>query len=179
VQVPTAGLVDQIYLGQRAQLITSGPLTTFPELAGTPPGAGTTGAPDTSPPRFGGTSHVSIVDRFGNALSQTITVESPFGTNWMVDGFILNNELTDFNFYPGPAIAPAANAVAGGKRPRSSMTPTIIFDRAGQPAFVTGSPGGSSIIGTTTQSVVALIDFGLDPSRRPNRRTSRTTTAGL
>jgi gamma-glutamyltranspeptidase/glutathione hydrolase len=169
VPQPTAGLIDPTYLAQRSQLITSGPLTQFPEPAGTPPAVGATGSPDASPPNFGGTSHVSIVDRFGNVLAQTITVESPFGNNRVVDGFILNNELTDFSFDPGPANAPIANRVQGGKRPRSSMSPTIIFTPQGKPAFVTGSPGGASIIGTTTQSILALVDFGYDPQQAANQ----------
>lgn len=169
VTVPTAGLLDPAYLASRAALITLGPLAPGLAPAGTPPAVGATGTPDVSPPRFGGTSHVSIVDRFGNVVSQTITVESPFGNNRLVDGFILNNELTDFSFDPGPAAAPVANRVQGGKRPRSSMTPTIVFTPNGRPAFVAGSPGGASIIGTTTQAVVAMIDFGLDPQQAANQ----------
>jgi gamma-glutamyltranspeptidase/glutathione hydrolase len=169
VTVPTAGLLDPTYLASRAALITLGPLASLVAPAGTPPSVGAAGTPDVSPPRFGGTSQVSIVDRFGNVVSQTITVESPFGNNRLVDGFILNNELTDFSFDPGPAAAPIANRVQGGKRPRSSMSPTIVFTQDGHPAFVAGSPGGSSIIGTTTQAVVAMIDFGLDPQQAANQ----------
>lgn len=170
VPVPVAGLVDPDYLASRAALMTpTGVIDNHPVAAGVPPGANTGQTQDPSPPRFGGTSHVSIIDRFGNVVSQTITVESPFGNNRMVDGFILNNELTDFSFDPGPASAPIANRVQGSKRPRSSMTPTIIFTPIGVPAFVTGSPGGSSIIGTVAQSVVALVDFGLDPQQAANQ----------
>ena len=169
VTVPTAGLIDPAYLASRAALLTSGPIAPGLAPAGTPPAVGATGSPDASPPRFGGTSHVSIIDRFGNVVSQTITVESPFGNNRLVDGFILNNELTDFSFDPGPAGAPIANRVQGGKRPRSSMSPTIVFTPDGTPAFVAGSPGGASIIGTTTQAVVAMIDFGLDPQQAANQ----------
>ncbi len=165
VDVPTAGLIDPGYLASRAALLTTGPLASATAAAGVPPAVGATGSPDASPPRFGGTSHVSIIDRFGNVVSQTVTVESPFGNNRMVDGFILNNELTDFSFDPGPASAPVANRVQGGKRPRSAMTPTIVFTPDGKPAFVAGSPGGASIIGTTTQALVAMIDFGLDPQQ--------------
>jgi gamma-glutamyltranspeptidase/glutathione hydrolase len=169
VKVPTTGLIDPTYLAARSALITDGAVAPTPVTAGTPPAAGITGSPDPSPPNFGGTSHVSIVDRFGNVLSQTITVESPFGNNRMVDGFILNNELTDFSFAPGPDSAPIANRVEGGKRPRSSMSPTIVFMPEGEPVFATGSPGGASIIGTTTQSLLALIDFGLDPQQAANQ----------
>ncbi len=169
VIVPTAGLIDPAYVGTRASLLTSGPIAPGLAAAGLPPAVGATGSPDASPPRFGGTSHVSIIDRFGNVVSQTITVESPFGNNRLVDGFILNNELTDFSFDPGPDSAPIANRVQGGKRPRSSMSPTIVFTRDGKPALVAGSPGGASIIGTTTQAVVAMVDFGLDPQQAVNQ----------
>ncbi len=169
VAVPTAGLVDPGYVDARAALLTAGPLAPGLAAAGRPPSVGAAGTADATPPRFGGTSHVSIVDRFGNVVSQTITVESAFGNNRMVDGFILNNELTDFSADPGPDAAPVANRVEGGKRPRSAMSPTIVFTRDGRPAFVAGSPGGASIIGTTTQAVVAMIDFGLDPQQAANQ----------
>ncbi len=185
VTVPTAGLIDPAYLASRAALLTTGPLAPGLATAGAPPAVGATGTADPSPPRFGGTSHVSIVDRFGNVVSQTITVESPFGNNRLVDGFILNNELTDFSFDPGPDGAPIANRVQGGKRPRSSMTPTIVFTPDGKLAFVAGSPGGASIIGTTTQAVVAMVDFGLDPQQAAsqahfqNNNTGTTTLESL
>jgi len=167
--VPTAGLIDPAYIGARAALLTTGALPPGLATAGLPPSVGAAGTTDASPPRFGGTSHVSVVDRFGNVVSQTITVESPFGNNRMVDGFILNNELTDFSADPGPDDAPVANRVAGGKRPRSAMSPTIVFTRDGKPAFVAGTPGGASIIGTTTQAVMAMVDFGLDPQQAANQ----------
>ncbi len=169
VPVPTAGLIDPGYLDTRAALLTTGPLAPGLATAGTPPSVGAAGTADVSPPRFGGTSHSSVIDRFGNMVSQTITVESAFGNNRLVDGFVLNNELTDFSFDPGPDSAPVANRVQGGKRPRSSMAPTIVFTADGKPAFVAGSPGGASIIGTTTQSVVAMVDFGLDPQQAANQ----------
>ena len=169
VTVPVAGLIDPAYIASRAALLTTGPVPPSPVAAGTPPAVGATGSPDASPPRFGGTSHVSIIDRFGNVVSQTITVESAFGNNRMVNGYVLNNELTDFSFDPGPVGALVANRVQGGKRPRSSMSPTIVFTADGRPAFVAGSPGGASIIGTTTQSLVAMIDFGLDPQQAANQ----------
>jgi len=169
VTVPTAGLIDPVYIATRAALLTTGPVAPGLATAGTPPAVGPGGTVDPSPPRFGGTSHASITDRFGNVVSQTITVESPFGNNRLVDGFVLNNELTDFSFDPGPDGAPIANRVQGGKRPRSAMTPTIVFTPDGKPAFVAGSPGGASIIGTTTQALVAMIDFGLDPQQAANQ----------
>lgn len=167
--VPTAGLIDPAYVATRSALVGLGPLAPGLAPAGTPPGANTGFTTDVSPPTFGGTSHVSIVDRFGNVVAMTTTVESGFGNNRLVNGFLLNNELTDFSFDPGPPGAPVANRVEGGKRPRSSMTPTIVFTRDGRPAFVAGSPGGASIIGTTTQALVAMIDHGLDPQQAANQ----------
>jgi len=185
VAVPTAGLIDPAYIATRAALLTTAAIAPGLATAGLPPSVGAGGTADASPPRFGGTSHVSIVDRFGNVASQTITVESSFGNNRMVDGFVLNNELTDFSADPGPDSAPVANRVQGGKRPRSSMSPTIVFTRDGRPAFVAGSPGGASIIGTTTQAVMAMVDFGLDPQQAANQahfqnnNTSNTTLESL
>ncbi len=185
VAVPTAGLIDPAYIASRAALLTTGPLAPGLATAGTPPAVGAGGTADASQQRFGGTSHISIVDRFGNVVSTTVTVESGFGNNRLVDGFVLNNELTDFSFDPGPEGAPVANRVEGGKRPRSSMTPTIVFTREGRPAFVAGSPGGASIIGTTTQAVVAMVDFGLDPQEAANQahfqnnNTAQTTLESL
>ena len=185
VPVPTAGLIDPAYLDSRAALLTTGPLAPGLATPGTPSSVGAAGTADVSPPRFGGTSHSSVIDRFGNVVSQTITVESAFGNNRLVDGFVLNNELTDFSFDPGPDSAPVANRVQGGKRPRSAMTPTIVFTADGKPAFVAGSPGGASIIGTTTQSVVAMLDFGLDPQQAANQahfqnnNTTQTTLESL
>lgn len=167
VPVPIAGLVDPDYIKSRAALIVDGKAPAA--VPGKPPGAGSSQTMDVSPPIFGGTSHVSIVDRFGNVVSATITVESPFGNNRMVDGFIMNNELTDFSFSPGPVSAPVANRVQGGKRPRSSMTPTIVFTKAGAPAFVAGTPGGSTIIAVTAQTVMAMAQFGLDPQQAANQ----------
>jgi gamma-glutamyltranspeptidase/glutathione hydrolase len=185
VAVPTAGLIDPAYIASRAALLTTGPLAPGLATAGTPPAVGAGGTADASQQRFGSTSHISIVDRFGNVVSTTVTVESGFGNNRLVDGFVLNNELTDFSFDPGPEGAPVANRVEGGKRPRSSMTPTIVFTREGRPAFVAGSPGGASIIGTTTQAVVAMVDFGLDPQEAANQahfqnnNTAQTTLESL
>ena len=116
-----------------------------------------------------GTSHVSIVDRYGNALSMTTTMESSFGNGVMVRGFLLNNELTDFSFdFEDADGVPIANRVQPNKRPRSSMSPTIVFDGDGKVELVTGSPGGSRIIGYTAQSIMNILDFGLDPQEAIN-----------
>ena len=167
VTVPVEGMLDKDYLASRAALITDMDMGTA--SPGTPPGAF-----DPTAPQFGstdnGTSHVSIVDRYGNALSMTTTIESSFGNGVMVPGwgFLLNNELTDFSFAAESNGVPIANRVQSGKRPRSSMSPTIVFDGDGEVFLVTGSPGGSAIIGYTAQSIVNVIDFGLDPQEAVN-----------
>ena len=166
VPVPVAGLLDDAYLKSRADLI--GPMDMGRASPGDPPGAFGTGAPDRTI-KSSGTSHVSIVDRDGNALSMTTTIESSFGNGVMVRGFLLNNELTDFSFSPTDSDGnPIANRVEAGKRPRSSMSPSIVFDEGGKVEILTGSPGGSRIIGYTAQSIVNMIDFGLDPQEAIN-----------
>ncbi|MEL6753658.1 MAG: gamma-glutamyltransferase, partial [Pseudomonadota bacterium] len=108
-----------------------------------------------------GTTHISIIDLDGNVVSMTATVESAFGNGVMVDGFLLNNELTDFAREPEINGIPVANAPAGGKRPRSSMSPTIVFDEFGDVVMVTGSPGGNSIIAYVSKTLVGVLDWGL------------------
>jgi len=113
---------------------------------------------------FPSTSHVAIVDRDGNAVSMTTTIEDGFGSRLMTEGgFLLNNELTDFSFAPTEAGKAVANRVEGGKRPRSSMSPTIVYDRAGRVAIVAGSPGGSAIINYVVKTLLGIIDWKLDP----------------
>ncbi|WP_084531869.1 gamma-glutamyltransferase [Nocardia miyunensis] len=118
-----------------------------------------------------GTSHISVVDRYGNAATMTTTVESAFGSFHIVDGFVLNNQLTDFSASPTAADGtPVANRVQPGKRPRSSMSPTLVFDRApdgsrGQLSYVTGSPGGGMIPQFVVKTLVGLLDWGLDPQQ--------------
>jgi gamma-glutamyltranspeptidase/glutathione hydrolase len=110
-----------------------------------------------------GTSHISIVDAEGNAVAMTTTIESGFGSGLWAEGFLLNNEMTDFSFRPTDRDRrPIANAVAPGKRPRSSMAPTLILDASGNLAAVLGSPGGSRIIWYVLKTVVALSDWRLD-----------------
>ena len=135
--------------------------------AGTPPGDFDPTMPDPTT-KNSGTSHVSIVDKWGNALSMTTTIESFFGNGVMVNGFLLNNELTDFSFSPTRDGIAVANRVQANKRPRSSMSPTIVFDADGRVEIVTGSPGGSRIIAYTAQSIMNRIDFGLDPQEAIN-----------
>ena len=170
VTVPVEGMLDKEYLAERAGLIGFDDMGTAEP--GTPPGDFDPSAPDATA-KTSGTSHISIVDRYGNALSMTTTIESSFGNGVMVHGFLLNNELTDFSFRfetvnnEGETV-PIANRVQPEKRPRSSMSPTIVFDADGEVELVTGSPGGSRIIGYTAQSVVNHIDFQLDPQESIN-----------
>lgn len=126
--------------------------------AGSPPGAPEkkSQADDATRP---GTSHLVIVDKQGNAVSMTTSIEGGFGAHQMVRGFLLNNQLTDFSFRPEKDGAPVANAAAPGKRPRSSMSPTLIFSPDGGLFAAIGSPGGSRIIGYVTKTVVALVDW--------------------
>lgn len=117
-----------------------------------------------------GTSHISIVDSFGNAAAMTTTIESAFGSFHLVGGFPLNNQLTDFAADPAPDGLPLANRVQPGKRPRSSMAPTLIFDRGAGGArgglhAVLGSPGGSVIIQYVVKAIVSILDWGLDPQQ--------------
>jgi gamma-glutamyltranspeptidase/glutathione hydrolase len=107
-----------------------------------------------------GTSHMSIVDYDGNAVSFTATVESAFGSSRWTNGFVLNNQLTDFTRPPTLSGKPVANAPGPLKRPRSSMSPTIVFDRNGDVFMVTGSPGGNSIVGYVAKTLVAVLDWG-------------------
>jgi gamma-glutamyltranspeptidase/glutathione hydrolase len=162
VKVPTEGLLDPAYLDERAKLI--GP------VAGDPPGPGhPRGAPDVGPDHTvepGGTSHFVVVDAAGNVASMTTTVESVFGNGRMTHGFVLNNQLTDFSFQPRrPDGAPAANAVAPGKRPRSAMAPVIVFDRKGRFVLALGSPGGPSIIAYNLKALIAILDWKMTPQQ--------------
>ncbi|MCT2400942.1 gamma-glutamyltransferase [Novosphingobium sp. HK4-1] len=159
VQVPVEGLLDPAYLKKRAELIgeKAGPVT-----FGMPEGAPAFGPDATAEP--GGTSHFVIVDAQGNVVSMTTTVESIFGSGRMVDGFFLNNQLTDFSFSPNDSDgAPAANAPAPGKRPRSSMAPAIVLTPDGRFVAAAGSPGGSSIQAYNLKVLVALLDWKMSP----------------
>ena len=107
-----------------------------------------------------GTTHLSIIDMDGNVVSMTATIEAAFGSSRMVNGFLLNNELTDFARNPVKGALPVANAAAAGKRPRSSMSPTIVFDKDGKAVLVTGSPGGNSIVAFTAKTLVGVLEWG-------------------
>lgn len=167
VPVPTAELVAAAYLDERARLID---VARAPGsvAAGVPAGQelhdrwGRAGSDDA------GTTHISIVDAWGNAVSMTATVESAFGSQRMVGGFFLNNQLTDFAFEPTLNGLPVANAAAPGKAPRSSMAPMIVTDRNGELVLVIGSPGGSSIIGYVARTTIGILDWGLTPEAAIN-----------
>jgi gamma-glutamyltranspeptidase/glutathione hydrolase len=156
VNVPATGLIDPAYARQRAALI--GPVAGPPPAAGVPAGATVSANDNTLEPT--GTSHLIVRDAEGNVVCMTTTVESLFGTGRMVDGFFLNNQLTDFSFSPTDEQGrPVANAVAAGKRPRSSMTPAILLTPDGKFAGAFGSAGGNAIIAYVAKNMVASIDW--------------------
>ena len=166
VPVPVKGLVDPTYLASRAALI--GDRSMGVAKPGTPPGIKVAYAPDRSPLRIS-TSQVVAVDDQGGAVSMTTTIESAFGSHVMVQGFLLNNEMTDFSFIPEENGQKVANRVEPGKRPRSSMAPTLIFDRqSGEFLATLGSPGGSQIIEYVAKSTLGLRDWNLDPQAAIN-----------
>lgn len=161
VTVPD-GLLDAGYIAQRRALIDPLHAVDKPR-AGEPPGLGRQSFGNDATIERAGTSHISVIDDSGNAVAMTTTIEGGFGSHNWAAGFLLNNELTDFSFVPVDAEGrPAANAVAAGKRPRSSMAPTIVFDGQGRVVAVLGSPGGSRIILFVVKTLIALIDWGMD-----------------
>ncbi len=159
VDVPVAGLLAPDYVRSRAALIgaTAGP----PPAAGQPAGSAAIRRGDDATVEAEGTSHFVIIDFQGNVVSMTTTVESVFGSGRVVGGFILNNEMTDFSFSPSDSNGPIANAVAAGKRPRSSMAPTIVLDRAGRVRGAFGSPGGSSILVYNAKTAIGALTWKL------------------
>jgi len=163
VPVPVRGLIDPAYLARRAELLRRA--SALPEVApGKPDFDHALNRADGDTIEFPSTSHISIVDRYGNALSMTTTIENGFGSRLMVRGFLLNNELTDFSFRSQRDGVPVANRVEPGKRPRSSMAPTIVLEH-GRPVLVLGSPGGSRIIGYVAKTIIAWTDWGMDVQR--------------
>ncbi len=158
VSVPIAGLIDPDYLKKRSALIALGrSLNDY--RPGTPPGAEARTA--AAPQPESGTSHFVAIDRDGDIAAWTSTIESFFGSQLIADGVILNNELTDFSFTPEKNGAPVANRVEPGKRPLSSMSPTIVYDGNGTPVFTVGAAGGRTIIMQVTKAVIAHFDWGL------------------
>ncbi|WP_334189275.1 gamma-glutamyltransferase [Noviherbaspirillum sp.] len=153
-------LLDKRYLAERAGLITDKSMGQA--KYGIPPGVNVAWGLDNSP-ELPSTSHISIVDAAGNALSMTTTIEDAFGSRQMVRGFLLNNQLTDFSFDAADANGPIANRVQPGKRPRSSMAPTLVFDKGTRKLVLsTGSPGGSAIINYVGKVLVGTMDWGLN-----------------
>ncbi len=161
VPAPVAGLLDPRYLEERAKLIDPAHDSAAPALPGDPAGRHAALGDDASP-ELPSTSDIAIVDSDGNAVSMTVSIENQFGSRIMVDGFLLNNELTDFSFLPARDGKPVANRVEAGKRPRSSMSPTIVFDKHGRLALVVGSAGGPAIIEDVAKTLVAALDEHLD-----------------
>lgn len=160
VPMPTKGLVDPAYLKERGGLLAGD--DALPEVsAGAPEWDHAQLWADDQSIEFPSTSHISIVDGQGNALSMTTTIEGGFGSKLFVRGFLLNNELTDFSFATQSDGLPIANRLEPGKRPRSSMAPTIVM-KDGAPVMVIGSPGGSRIIGYVAQALIGVLDWGMD-----------------
>jgi gamma-glutamyltranspeptidase/glutathione hydrolase len=161
VSIPM-GLTDPAYLADRRKLID--PAKSMPPPPpGMPPGVAKRAFGADATLETTGTSHLSVIDADGNAVAMTTTIEGVFGSGVMAAGFLLNNELTDFSFLPTDAEGqPIANRVEGGKRPRSTMSPTIVFDRNGDVFAVVGSPGGGRIIMFVTKALIALMDWELD-----------------
>jgi gamma-glutamyltranspeptidase/glutathione hydrolase len=158
--VPTAALMDPAYLTARSALID--PARTLAEVYPGVPAGQEHAPPDGVEGEESGTSHFVVVDRSGNAVSYTSTIEGSFGSGIMVGGYYLNNELTDFSFAPAGADGRAVvNRVEGRKRPRSSMAPTLVYNGDGQPAIAIGAAGGATIPVQVARALIGVIDFGL------------------
>ena len=158
VPQPVDGLLEAGYLDARARLIGDRAMAVAPP--GVPRGALPSGAArDTE---VAGTSHLSIIDAEGNAVAMTTTIESAFGSRILVEGFLLNNQLTDFAWQPEEGGRPVANRVEGGKRPRSTMAPILVFDGEGRLHAALGSPGGPPIVLYVAHALVAMLDWGRD-----------------
>ena len=158
VSVPVAGLLDKSYIASRSALIS--PDTSLPAYeAGNPPGAKPRTAAISG--EVAGTTHFVAVDGNGDIASMTSTVEGPFGSQLVANGYFLNNELTDFTFAPEKDGAAVANRVEAGKRPLSSMSPTLVYDRDGKAIFAVGAAGGKTIIMQVAKTLIAYLDWGL------------------
>ncbi|NQW01098.1 MAG: gamma-glutamyltransferase [Rhodospirillales bacterium] len=161
IPVPTLGLLDPAYLDLRAQEIS--PLKAGGNRVPGMPGVQAQLKFAPSPDETGlSTTHLSVIDKSGNGVSMTSSIENAFGSRLMTGGFMLNNQLTDFSFAPEIDGAPVANRVEAGKRPRSSMAPTLVFDGSGKLVMAVGSPGGSRIIGYVVKTLIAALDWGMD-----------------
>ncbi|WP_376767951.1 gamma-glutamyltransferase [Jiella pacifica] len=169
VPMPMKGLLDADYLAERSKLLQGEKAMTEDQVQpGTPPWDHAMLLGDDTAIELPSTSHFAIVDGAGNVVSMTTTIENGFGSRLMVGGFLLNNELTDFSFETHDEAGHAiANAVAPGKRPRSSMAPTIVM-REGKPVLAVGSPGGSQIIGYVAQALIAVLDWNMNVQEAAN-----------
>jgi len=167
VPMPTQGLLDKSYLKQRAKLIQPGKALESTS-AGTPPWNYAYNQSQDESIELPSTSHFNIVDKQGNVVSITTTIENVFGSRLMTNGFLLNNELTDFSFRTHKDGKPIANRLEPGKRPRSSMAPTIIM-QDDEPYMAIGSPGGSRIIGYVAQAIIAHTQWGMDLQQAINQ----------
>lgn len=159
VKVPTDALLDEAYLAERAKLISDKDNHNVP--VGKPLNGALSYAMDNSY-ELPSTTHVSIVDKEGNAISMTSSIEMAFGSTVMVDGYLLNNQLTDFALTPKENGQWRANRVEANKRPRSSMSPVMVFNKDGSLRLIVGSPGGSRIINYVAQTVIGVLDWQLD-----------------
>jgi len=162
IDVPVSGMINKGYLNERAKLIQPG--TSMGKAPyGEPPSEMAYEYGEGKVLEIPSTTHFSITDKWGHVVSMTATVESMFGSRLMVEGFMLNNELTDFSLIPvGEDGKLVANRVEGGKRPMSSQTPSIVLDEKNRPALIIGSPGGSSIINYVTQTIINVLDWGMN-----------------
>lgn len=160
--VPIRGLLAADYLKQRAAQINQ-KMDNQQITAGVPQGAVPLG--EAKAPEYANTSHLSVVDKDGNAVSMTTSIENAFGSGLMVNGYLLNNQLTDFSLQARENGLWVANRVEAGKRPRSSMAPMLVFDQQQQLQMIAGSPGGSRIINYVAQSLVAMIDWQMGPQQ--------------
>jgi gamma-glutamyltranspeptidase/glutathione hydrolase len=158
VDVPTKGLTSAAYLATRAKLIIADKAMSHAD-PGTPPGAPVRHAPKSR--EIPSTSDFAVADRAGNVASLTSTIEGSFGSSLVASGFVLNNELTDFDFAPEIAGDKVANRVQGGKRPRSSMSPTIVYDHAGKVVLVVGAAGGPTIPAQVAKAIIGVLDWHL------------------
>ena len=161
IAVPLAGLTAPEYLAARAALVKAD-RSLGRAAPGSPPGAPLAQGADDASPELASTSHLSIVDAEGNAIAMTSSIEFAFGSQQMVRGFLLNNQLTDLSFLAQQEGKSVANRVEPGKRPRSAMAPTMVFDRDGKLVLTLGSAGGSAIINHVVKTLVAVLDWNLD-----------------
>lgn len=163
VQMPLAGMTERGYIAQRARLLDPQKGSAEPAAPGEPPSRhGALFFGRDSAIELPSTTHVSTVDAQRNAVAMTVTIENVFGSRQMVRGFILNNQLTDFSSEAVENGRLVANRIEPGKRPRSSMAPTVVFDADGALRLVVGSPGGSRILGYVAQTVIGVLDWNLD-----------------